>query len=328
MFSVKHRHTEKCHHTHENAPEIVQKGIDDLTDPVLLQEIQALASAYENVFAGLSRAATTARNAMLATQQIGTLDLRAFQEVFAREVVQNLNRSLTEVTDETRSQVLRDAETAVRELPDRLGVQFSFDATDPRAIQWAQTRAGSLIRQIESEALTAVRGIIGEAVGGEFTVIEAASRIRRVVGLHDRWQRAVDNFYETELDRLQELFPDLGLDALQEMAETRALGYRQELVNSRALTIARTEIVASQNVGQLIGWLQASDNGFLDLTQAEKEWVTGPDGWVNISVCPECMELGGERVPVLSVFSNGEATPPAHPNCRCTMNLVVNTGLE
>ena len=79
---------------------------------------------------------------------------------------------------------------------------------------------------------------------------------------------------------------------------------------------------------QLISWLQASDNGVLDLNQALKEWVTGPDGWVGIAVCPVCLELGGQRVPVLSVFSNGEATPPAHPNCRCNMNLVVLTGLE
>ena len=328
MPFVTHRHTPDCSHTHEEALEVVQKGIEDLTDPVLLQEIQALASVYENVFAGLSRAATTARNAMLASQQISSVDLRAFQEVFAREVVQNLNRSLTDVTDETRQQVLRDAQVAVQELPTRLGVRMSFDATDPRAIQWAQTRAGSLIKQIESEALTAVRGIIGEALQGQFTVIGASQRISRVIGLHDRWQTAVDNMYDRELSRLEELFPDMSIDALQQMAQDSALEYRGNLIASRSLTIARTEIIASQNTGQLISWLQASDNGVLDLNQALKEWVTGPDGWVGIAVCPVCLELGGQRVPVLSVFSNGEATPPAHPNCRCNMNLVVLTGLE
>jgi hypothetical protein len=328
MPFVHHKHTPEGSHTHEETLQIVQKGIEDLTDPVLLQEIQALASAYGNVFAGLSRAATTARNAMVASQQIGNVDLRAFQEVFAREVVQNLNRSLVDVTDDVRQQVLVDAERAVQELPSSIRLQMSFNATDPRAIQWAQTRAGSLIKQIETEALTAVRGIIGEALGGQFTVVGAAQRISRVVGLHDRWQNAVDNLYDREFDRLQELFPDLSIDAIQELAEERALTYRQQLIDSRALTIARTEIIASQNTGQLISWLQASDNGLLDLNQAQKEWVTGPDGWVNINVCPVCLELGGQRVPVLSVFSNGEASPPAHPNCRCNMNLVVLTGLE
>ena len=322
------KHLPTYPHTHEDALQPLQKGIEDLTDPVLLQEIQALASLYETVFAGLSRAATTARNAMITSQQIGSVDLRAFQEVFAREVVQNLNRSLTDVTDETRDQLLRDTERAIQELPQSLSMKMTFDATDVRAVQWAKTRSGSLIKQIETEALTAVRSIIGEALGGGFTVVGAASRISRVIGLHDRWQNAVDNLYDREFDRLQELFPDLSIDAIQEMAEERALTYRQQLIESRSLTIARTEIIASQNTGQLISWLQASDNGFLDLSQALKEWVTGPDGWENISVCPICLELGGQRVPVLSVFSNGEATPPAHPNCRCNMNLVVLTGLE
>lgn len=322
------RHDADCSQTHHNAPQPVLKGVEDIVDPVLLSEIQALASAYENVFAGLSRAATTARNAMVATRQIGNVDLRAFQEVFAREVVQNLGRILVDVTDDVRDQVILDAGRAVQELPSSIRLQMSFDATDPRAIQWAQTRAGSLVKQIEVEALTALRGIIGEALSGQFTVIGAASRLSRVIGLHDRWQSAVDNFYDRELDRLEELFPDMGIDALQELAEERALGYRKQLIESRSLTIARTEIIASQNTGQLISWLQASDNGLLDLNQAQKEWVTGPDGWVNINVCPLCLELGGQRVPVLAVFSNGEATPPAHPNCRCNMNLVVLTGLE
>ena len=321
-------HNANCSHTHEDALQPLQKGIEDLTDPVLLQEIQGLATAYENVFAGLSRAASTARNAMIASQQIGNVDLRAFQEVFAREVVQNLGRVLVDVTDDVRDQVILDAGRAVQELPSSIRLQMSFNATDPRAIQWAQTRAGSLVKQIEVEALTALRGIIGEALSGQFTVVGAASRLSRVIGLHDRWQSAVDNFYDRELDRLEELFPDMSIDALQEMAEERALGYRQQLIESRSLTIARTEIIASQNTGQLISWLQASDNGLLDLNQAQKEWVTGPDGWVGIAVCPLCLELGGQRVPVLSVFSNGEATPPAHPNCRCNMNLVVLTGLE
>jgi len=322
------KHTQTRPHTHEEALLPLQKGIEDLTDPVLLREIQALASLYETVFAGLSSAATTARNAMIASQQIGSVDLRAFQEVFAREVVQNLNRVLTDVTDGTREQLLLDTERAIAELPQSMSVKMTFDATDVRAVQWARTRSGSLIKQIETEALTAVRSIIGEALSGEFTVLGAASRISRVIGLHDRWQTAVDNMYDRELSRLEELFPDMSIDALQDMAEQLALDYRGQLINSRALTIARTEIIASQNTGQLISWLQASDNGVLDLNQAQKEWVTGPDGWVGIAVCEVCIELGGQRVPVLSVFSNGEATPPAHPNCRCNMNLVVLTGLE
>jgi hypothetical protein len=88
------------------------------------------------------------------------------------------------------------------------------------------------------------------------------------------------------------------------------------------LNIARTEILAAQNIGQLLSWYQAADQGFVDLSRAEKEWVAGPSGWKNIDVCPICEDLEGQRVPVTGVFTNGEICPPAHPNCRCTMNLI------
>jgi len=67
---------------------------------------------------------------------------------------------------------------------------------------------------------------------------------------------------------------------------------------------------------------------FLDLATAEKEWVVGPDGWKGVMVCPRCMEMSGERVPVESVFSNGEIAPPLHPNCRCVMNLIPLADME
>lgn len=317
----RHRHAEET-------PEAVVKAAGEITDPILREEIAALARLYETAFAGLSAAATTARNAMLATGRTQAPDLRLFQEVFAQEVVRNLNRELSSVTEGTREQLLRDAERAMEQLPKGISVRMSLDRSDPRAIAWAETRAGSLIRQIEAEALTAVRGIVADALGYEGGVIGAANRIARVVGLHDRWQRAVDNYYDAEVERLMELDPEMPLDDAMARAQTLAGDYRTQLVQSRATLIARTEIMASQNTGLLVSWLQASDNGYLDLAQAYKEWVIGPDGWAGIAVCEVCMELGGQTVPVTGVFSNGEATPPAHPNCRCTMNLIVETGLK
>lgn len=322
-FVSRHVH----HHADETAEQVV-KAVGDITDPVLRAEIQALAELYQTAFAGLSAAATTARNAMVGIGRTGNADLRLFQEVFAQEVVRNLSRALGDVTDGTREQLVRDAERAVKDLPEGISMRMSFDRTDPRAIAWAETRAGSLIRQIEAEALTSVRQIIANALGYEGGVMAAANEIVRVVGLHERWARAVDNFYDREVDRLTELDPEMPMEEVLARAQTAAGDYRTQLTEARAMTIARTEIIASQNTGTLVGWLQAADQGYLDLTQAYKEWVVGPDGWAGIAVCEVCMELGGQTVPVLSVFSNGEATPPAHPNCRCSMSLIVETGLK
>ena len=309
-------------HSHEVDLEAVTKA--EITDPVLAQEIQALANLYDTAFRGLAAAAERARNAMIAAGRTSTADLRGFQEVFASEVQRTLGASLSDVSDGTREQLLRDVERSIRELPDGISVTMRFDRTDPRAIQWASTRAGTLIRQIEAETLTAVRRIIAEALTEGSGVFAAARQLSRVVGLHDRWQTAVDNFYEREVERLAEMFPELGADELAQRAQVSAESYRERLIGSRAETIARTEVLAAQNTGQLVSWLQAADQGLLDLNRAQKQWVVGPDGWAGIAVCEICLELGGETVPVLSVFSNGEAYPPAHPNCRCNMNLIVD----
>lgn len=309
---------------HDHDLEAVSKA--EILDPILAQEIQALASLYDTAFRGLAAAAERARNAMIAAGRTSTADLRGFQEVFAAEVQRTLGQSLADVSDGTREQLLRDVQRSIQNLPDGISVAMRFDRTDPRAIQWASTRAGSLISQIQAETLDAVRRIIANALSEGGGVFGAATQLSRVVGLHERWQTAVDNFYESEIERLTEMFPELGAEDIAGRAQTAAEQYRGRLTNSRAETIARTEIIAAQNTGQLVSWLQAADQGYLDLNAALKEWVVGPDGWAGIGVCDVCLELGGERVPVLGVFSNGEAYPPAHPNCRCNMNLIVELG--
>lgn len=308
-------------HDHSHDLEEVVKA--QILDPILAQEIQALAVLYNTAFSGLAAAAERARNAMIASGRTTTADLRGFQEVFAAEVQRTLGRSLSDVSDGTRDQLLRDVQRSMQNLPSGISMAMRFDRTDPRAIQWASTRAGSLISQIQSETLEAVRRIIANALSEGGGVFGAATQLSRVVGLHERWQTAVDNFYEREIDRLSELFPELGAEEIAGRAQSAAEQYRGRLTASRAETIARTEIIAAQNTGQLVSWLQAADQGLLDLNRAYKEWVVGPDGWAGIAVCEVCLELGGEVVPVLGVFSNGEAYPPAHPNCRCNMNLIV-----
>lgn len=313
-----------AHHHEEEAPEVVLKAFGDITDAELAEQIGALANLYQQTFRGLTAAATQARNAMLAAGRIETLDLRSFQELMAQTVARNLQTALADVSGDLADEVIREGLRAVERLPDTISFQMSFDRTDPRAIAWARTRAGSLIQQIQDETLTTVRGIIANALSEGGGVIGAANSIERVIGLHPRWQQAVENRYDAEIARLVAADPERALETIQGEAQQVADAYRNQLIDVRAMTIARTEILAAQNVGELMSWLQAADNGFLDLNNALKEWVAGPDGWAGISICEVCLELAGQRVPVLSVFSNGEATPPAHPNCRCSMSLIVD----
>jgi hypothetical protein len=315
--SPKHVHSGASDHDIEL--EDLEKASGEITDPALLADITALQDLYQSAITGMSAAVTRAQQLLAQQNRTGTLDLRLFQEVFATQAVEALRQSLRDVSDGTAEQVLLEARRAIERLPAGIYGKMSFDAKDPRAIAWAEQRAGAMIAQIQAEALTAVRGIISRVLSSGGGVPRAAKEIQRVIGLHDRWQRAVDNFYGKEVGRLSRT---MSIDSAIQKAEEASLKYRDQLIRARSLNIARTEILASQNIGTLLGWYQASDQGFLDLADARKEWVVGPDGWKGVEVCAICMDLAGQQVPVTAVFSNGEICPPAHPSCRCSMSLL------
>ena len=289
-------------------------------DPVLQTEMVNLAALYGDAMRNIRSGVEVAKKISQAQRNNTTNDLRLFQDILASEIIKGLAESMRLVSSGVRQQILRDTERAIMNLPAGVNAKISFRNNDPRAIAWANERSGLLIKSIETEALTAVRGIISNALQQGASIPVVARKISRVVGLHERWQKAVDNFAFAEFQRL--VAGGMDAELALETSSGASLTYSSKLINARALTIARTEIMASQNMGQVLSWYQASDDGYLDLSLAEKEWVAGPSGWKGIFVCPICLELDGQQVPVEASFTNGEIMPPAHPNCRCTLNLI------
>lgn len=91
--------------------------------------------------------------------------------------------------------------------------------------------------------------------------------------------------------------------------------------STRAELIARTETATAANEGLMALWDQAVTNGYLKPT-SKKEWIVTPDD----KLCPICEPLDGEQVGLDEEFDvDGELMdgPPAHPNCRCVVALVV-----
>lgn len=82
----------------------------------------------------------------------------------------------------------------------------------------------------------------------------------------------------------------------------------------RAMRIARTEVVAGYQQGNLEGYRQSG-------VVVSKKWLTAGDD----NVDDDCLqnEADGD-VPLDAGFSSGDFTPPVHPNCRC--DLVPVTG--
>jgi hypothetical protein len=187
--SPKHNHS----HTgfYDLELEDLEKASGEITDPVLLADITALQDLYQSAITGMSSAVTQAQRLLSQQGRTGTVDLRLFQEVFASQAVEFLRQSLRQVTDGTAEQVLLEAQRALQRLPAGVYGKMSFNAKDPRAIAWAEQRAGAMIVQIQAEALTAVRGIISRVLTNGGGVPRAAKEIQRVIGCmivgNERW---------------------------------------------------------------------------------------------------------------------------------------------
>lgn len=78
---------------------------------------------------------------------------------------------------------------------------------------------------------------------------------------------------------------------------------------ARAATIAHTEAVNAFSAGRLEVGLQIGAD--------RKEWS------VTAGACPICEPLEGEIVGIEEDFSSGDDSPPAHPNCRCLVRILM-----
>jgi hypothetical protein len=82
----------------------------------------------------------------------------------------------------------------------------------------------------------------------------------------------------------------------------------------RAQMIARTETAMARNQG---GYLTAQ----LSDVVTGKQWSVAPDA------CEVCLGNAAQGVIALDdVFDSGDESPPAHPNCSCSLDYITGTG--
>ena len=218
-------------------------------------------------------------------------------------------------------------------------VGFTFDKTSTTATNYARTSAGQMVTNMASSQVQAVREAVTTAytVGRTPTTLtkdlvavlqqarpttDAAKSVAEHLGtnmngLTVRYEQAVFN-------RSAQIATDLanrgitGTKALEKLQkDTQA--YADRLRKSRASTIARTELIRANNQGRLESMFQAERQGLINSDTARKQWVTG-----RFDVCQICQTLNGETQKLRDDFSRGVMTPPAHPNCRCSINLLTN----
>lgn len=217
-------------------------------------------------------------------------------------------RPTTETTD--RAAYMRGAREGAQELR-RNQVSIRFDYMDPHSAQYARAESSRLITQINESQREAVRNLIESSVASGRTIQETARDISHVVGLRDDQVRALQNYRERVTVRGK-----LTIDQI----EKKVRRYADALVRQRGELIARTEVLAAANAGQLESWKEAKRQGLLDNTYGKK-WVTTPDELL----CDACEAMDEQTVGFNEVFDNGEGGtaqfPPLHPQCRCSMVL-------
>ena len=148
-----------------------------------------------------------------------------------------------------------------------------------RAVKWAHDRAAEMVGM--------------RWVGGELIQNPAAE-----------WQITEGT---REMIRAQVVEAMQNGDSVQELAGR--LKESHAFSNTRARTIARTETAMADNMGNLIGW---EETGLV----AGKQWITAEDDKVS-KICNTNGKMG--VIGLHEHFAHGGMTPPAHPNCRCTV---------
>lgn len=223
--------------------------------------------------------------------------------------------SLEKTVPQLARQLATSANVSAKSLPKKIRVNANFENKDPRAIAWAQQRAGARIAGIRQESQKAVAEIVANGLRSQLTREQVIRQITEIVGLDSRQARALANFYEKNL---QELLEDgLTFEEAERQALKLSKDYRQRLLVQRATRIARTETLAAANAGRMLSWQEADAQGLLP-AGSMKRWKTATDE----RTCPTCGPLHNVAVPWEGSFSTGDVMPPNHPNCRCTAVIV------
>ena len=211
-------------------------------------------------------------------------------------------------------------------MPKKVVIQTNFNHLDPRVAHSARTMSSKLATSMSAEQYGKVRTIIGNGVAKGDTVKQISQVLRSHIGLNARQDRQMTT---AVLDATQEAI-DAGLTGesiTAYVADTTDSLYTR-LVNYRADLIARTETMAAQNTGFMLGVQQGVEdpNSSIDTTWL-KRWIATDDE----RTCPICGVLDGQEIPLDENFvtEDGDeigypledgSTP--HPQCRCTVGLV------
>lgn len=184
--------------------------------------------------------------------------------------------------------------------------------TRDEAIALSQEQGAALVKTITESMRETIKTVIAEGLKNQDGIDGIKRRLREGLPLDGPRVERLEKFKEELL--AQGLTP--GTPAYDDAVEKK----RKQLIDERAKTISRTETAkALEGAEQAV----AANRG-----ATHKLWLTVSDGNVS-SFCAACEAQGA--IPIDEDFVGDysfAATPtaPGHPNCRCTVTYVTDTG--
>ena len=203
----------------------------------------------------------------------------------------------------------RGAEVAAGHVPTLAG---SFDRVQPYAVAWADASAATLVTSISESVRESIRELVRRSVSGGLTSDQLARQIRGLVGLTPRQAAAVSRYGRGLIAE------GIAPGRVGELVER----YGRRLLNVRADTIARTELITAAGAGQQRLWEQYREEGLFE--GARKRWLVTPDDRLDVKICKP---MSRQTVGLDESFTTPQGRrilhPPAHPSCRCAMQLIL-----
>jgi SPP1 gp7 family putative phage head morphogenesis protein len=245
------------------------------------------------------------RNA-LRTGELSAAAMERFRQAYSSMVVDDLGPMLSAAA-QTGARTIATQGAALT------GRSLVFEGTTNRIDAWLARHGSDLVVDITTQQRKALRLMTRVLAQDGIGPRDGARYLRAAVGLTEREASAV-NRLRTSLVGAGELSPDKIVNRVEDYA-----GF---LARRRADRIARTELSYAFNQGTLAVMREAVSDGAF--TVVYKMWYTPNDE----RTCEFCAALHEQVVGIESTFPAVTArvpntlTPPAHPNCRCTLIYV------
>jgi len=189
---------------------------------------------------------------------------------------------------------------------------IDMDALRVTQGRWARDHSGMMVQGITTSTRDTLGRSLQRSIDQYADIDTTAMRLRRYIGLDDRYAQAVDRFHQRLIDQ----------GVRQSTANRQAREYAARLRTSRARNIAQTETTRALWEGQRQYFDRLAAEGTIDPDKMRKRWRTARDE----RTCPFCKPLHGKTVKWAELWPlpGGQFTdgPPAHPRCRCEVTVL------